>query len=202
MKKERQVLYALLIGGLVVIFFLGLNYFVLIKERNVMSKQLKLLEVEVNNYKAELDAEQKEFALKVSQMLAEKEALQNELTVIRTKFEETKVLLVNVKKDMDFLKEDNKVLSEKASGLETKLLDLNEEKLELQRRITSLKELQKAIKDARKRERELRRAEKKLKAQVLSNTGNRGYLVKEGKSTATPKFIIRVLPAKTGSDDK
>ncbi len=202
MKKERQVLYVLLIGGLVVIFFLGLNYFMLIKERNTMSKQLKFLEKEVDNYKVELDTEQKEFALKVSQVLAEKEVLQNELAVIKAKFEETKVLLINVKKDMDFLKEDNKVLSEKASGLETKLLDLNEEKFELQRKLVSLKELQKAIKDARKKEYQLKRAEKRLRAEVLSNTGNRGYLFKEGKSTANPKFIIRVLPAKTGSDDK
>ncbi|MCM8798273.1 MAG: hypothetical protein NC821_02250, partial [Candidatus Omnitrophica bacterium] len=113
---------------------------------------------------------------------------------INEKLLQTQNLLSQIKEERENLKSENSLLTEKAKNLEAQIYSLNEEKLELERRLSSLTELRRAIREIKlKTQAEKREALKQRDTEALLY-GNRGYLIRDGKLTLHPKYIIRVLP--------
>ncbi|MCM8783900.1 MAG: hypothetical protein NC818_03900 [Candidatus Omnitrophica bacterium] len=195
--KKGIILYILLVLGLFVIVLLGIHYSALLKERAALQKAVINFENKIVEYKKAMDLKEQEFEAKVSDMANEREKLMQQIDEINGKLIQTQNLLSQIKQEEENLKAENLSLTEKAKNLEVQLYNLNEEKLELERKISSLSELRKALREAKLKEIQERRIELKQRNAEGLLLGNRGYLVKDGKPTINPKYIIHVFPPQT-----
>lgn len=199
MKKEI-VLYILLIFGLFIIIFLVTHYFTLLREKGILQKALVSFENKMAEYKREVDLKEKELEEKISGLSEEKERLLKQISEIDEKLSQTQNLLAQMKQEKEKLSTENSILVEKTRKLEAQIYNLSEEKLELERRLSSLVELKRAMREVKLKEYRKRIEEvKKRNAEGLL-LGNRGYLIKDGKPTVHPKFIIRVLPPQVSQE--
>ncbi|MGE4358168.1 MAG: hypothetical protein AB7E08_06455, partial [Candidatus Omnitrophota bacterium] len=91
-------------------------------------------------------------------------------------------------------KSENYLLLEKTKKLENQLSILNDEKIELERKLSSLNELRKALKELKLKARRQKEEETRRRNAEGLLLGNRGYLVRDGKPTFNPRYIIHVFP--------
>jgi len=92
------------------------------------------------------------------------------------------------------LKAENVALTEEKEQLNLKLSETNSENESLKVKLSSIEELKKAIRELKIKMRQVRITPKKAREQEIIE-GNRGFLVKDGKSTYPVKIRIEVRPA-------
>jgi len=90
------------------------------------------------------------------------------------------------------LQAENVALTEEKGQLNLKLSQANSENESLKTKLSSIEELKKAIRELKIRMRKVR-TEPKKPQEIIE--GNRGYLLKDGKSTYPVKIRIEVRPA-------
>jgi len=174
MKRENA---NLLIGFLIVVLLLGGWQFI------VTVNDLKKEREELKKAKIQMIEERRELQSQIDKITKELEAARFELKKIST-LEKENADLIQVKKE-----------------LEEKVTSLEKEKQDLEAKLHSLPELKKAIRQVKIEKHEQKAKEhlakkqqqKELDAQGIA-TGNRGFVIKDSKSTYKPRVIIEVFP--------
>ncbi|MBP7216691.1 MAG: hypothetical protein KBA46_05330 [Candidatus Omnitrophica bacterium] len=131
------------------------------------------------------------------QDLEDKQALSEELSSARGEIKQLAAELESTKKQLD-------EVSVRLAGLEKTNVTLLEEKQRLEAKLHSLQELKVAIRLVKKELREQkiqeylakRKQQEILDAQRLAS-GNRGYLLRDGRSVYSSRIVIDVRPADT-----
>jgi len=199
MKNIKFILTPLLIG---ITIFSIFRYVLSIKEKydllnslKSLKEQVVALEVEKQNLSQELDQAtelQQELSEDISRLKDNLKASYGRLTKLFADFERVHQAIEQLDSQNSLLKAENAALRE-----ETNNLDL--EKENLQARLSSLTELKKAIRELKLK---MRKVKTEIKEKVTTEEvieGNRGFLVKDGKSTH-PLLKVRIevtpLPAK------
>ena len=151
----------------------------------------------------------KENQIHLAQVIKEKEDLQDELDVtqgqlatVKENLEKTQNELNIVNQKLSTEQEDNGKLRQEKQDLEQKVSSLTQERDTLEARLHSLNELKAAIRQVKIEIHEQKvqeflariKHQQELDAQKLQK-GNKGFIVKDGKSLFTPKVDIEVLPS-------
>ncbi len=188
MKPENR---NVLIGFLSFVIIIGIWGFVVLNvDFGKAKKRLAETEQQVVAARQELVQERQE-----------KEALQGQLTEVRKNLDATVSELREVKEKLATAEKDNTQLQQVKQELQQRIASLESEKQALEARLHSLKELKKAIRQVKieihnkkvEQRALIRQQQKELDARRLQ-TGNRGFLIRDGSSTYKPKVIIEVSP--------
>jgi len=120
---------------------------------------------------------------------------EKEISQINAKLIEAKNTIIKLQLSMAELEGEKQKLNIEANRLGREAKRLSNEKAWLESRFNSIRELKKAISEI-KREIYLVRKDMRKRIDTLATAGgNRGYIVKDGKSTYGRKVKIRVIPA-------
>lgn len=202
MKNLKVISIALLAG---IAIFSIYKYVVTLKEKedllntvSQMKEQVAALEIAKQNLSQELEKE-KQLSQELTQGLKVSE---ERLAKVNASLVTTVKALEDLNSQHSILKTENTALKEQNDNLKLQVTQVTQEKDELKARMSSVKELKKAI-------RELKRQMRKVKTQIIAKEkttttatetaveGNRGFLIKDGKPTSSPKVIIEVKPLPT-----
>lgn len=202
MKNLKAILIPLLIG---VTIFSVVNFFFTQKEKNDLVRVLSDIKAQVGA----LENEKQVLLANIEKNKAIQNALseenvdlksalnvtQGQLTELDIKFQEAQKKL----EQLVSLQAENEVLRAQKDNLSLQVAQIVQEKDALQEKFNSLSELKKAIVELKKKMRLARKSSRKIEVQLKKKEttrvfGNRGFLVKDGKSTFSPKINIEVVP--------
>lgn len=169
----------------------------LLNTLNQTKEQLATLEKQRQNLLQDLEKE-KQFQQKLAQensgLKDYLKASKKRLTKLFADFGEAEKTIEQLGAKFSVLEAENTALREQRDKLSTQFIQVIQENDSLKARLSSITELKKAIKQLRRQMREVSREIKK-RSQDEVIEGNRGFLIKDGKSTYPPKVRIEVIPA-------
>ena len=191
MKNYRFIFMALLVG---ITMFSVAKYSLSLKEKydllnslNQIKQQVEALELAKQNLLQNLEQEKQTQEALTQENLGLKESLKaNEEKIVQlgANFADTAERLNT---QISVLKAENTALREEKDNLEL-------DKKNLQTKLGSLAELKKAIRELKIQMRKVGRDVQKKIEGIKIIEGNRGFLLKEGKSTHPAKIRIEVKP--------
>lgn len=198
MKNYKFILALLLIG---ITIFSVFKYTLSLKERydllnslKSLKEQMATLETEKQNLSGALEKEkelQKELTQEISNLKGNLKASHAKLTKLFADFEEAQKIIEKLGSQNSLLEAENTALREEKNNLEL-------EKENLKARLSSLTELKKAIKELKRQMRKVGTEIKEKTKTEETPEGNRGFLIKDGKSTySLLKIKIEVTPLPT-----
>jgi chromosome segregation ATPase len=202
MKNYKFIFVAFLIGVTIISVFKYISFLkektILLNELEQIKSQVTALETEKQNIAQALD--KTEQGLKQKEHLVLK--LKEENAGIKGKFIETRHKIARVEaefkqaqKNIAELNSAMTALREQKDNLSAQIAEISQERDNLALRLSSLVEPKKAIRELKKQARKVN-TEIKHKARLKEITdGNRGFLIKDGKSTYAAKIKIEVMPA-------
>jgi len=201
MKNYGVILIALLTG---ITIFSVFKYVSSLREKNDLTlalsqikNQATALENERQNLLQELEKEKQ-----LQQQLHEentglKESLmegEEKLAKINADFAHTQEVLEQLNSQLANLKEENTLLKEEKDKMNIQLAEVTQEKDDLKARFSSVAGLKKAIRELKIRMRKVGvEIKRKVKYEKIIE-GNRGFLIKDGKTTFPTKVKIEVVP--------
>ncbi|MDD5730091.1 MAG: hypothetical protein PHN57_03070 [Candidatus Omnitrophica bacterium] len=200
MKNYRFILIAFLLG---LSIFSVYKYIVSVTEKNELmatleqiKQEVTLLETARQNLLVSLDKERESNG----KLTEENSTLKDNLKANEEKMSQLEADLSQTIKRVDELNNQLTSLKEDKETLTLKLSQVSQENESLQARFNSIDELKKAIRDLKKNRRGVHKAaltQAKIPQQPAkekAGSGNRGFLVKNGKSTFYSKIRIEVEP--------
>lgn len=200
-KNFKIILIAFLIG---ITIFSVFKYISSLKEKydllNTLSQikeQVAVLENDKQNLSQTLEKErqlQQKLTDENSRIQADLRASEEKLTKLDAEFIQTKNSIQELSSQLSALKAENAALIEEKNNLNIQLTQVVQEKDALKARLSSISELKKAIRELKI---QVRKVGKELKQKVKTERiieGNRGFLIKNGKSTYPAKVKIEVKP--------
>lgn len=186
MKNYKFILIAFLIG---ITIFSVLRYSLSLKEKYDLSKSLQeakeqvvVLQIERQNLLQELEKE-KQLQEQLLMLKDNLEASRNRLTRLFGDFERAQKTIEQLDSQISLLRLENRALREEIDNLEFQRDDLKV-------RLSSLIELKKAIRELKIKMRRVKTEIEKKRPETVVE-GNRGYLIKDGKSTY-PLYKVRI----------
>jgi len=195
----KNVLIAIFVLLITITIFSAYKYVSALKEKyellnalNEIKLQVQILENDKQNLLRDLDKE-KQLADKLSQQnTGLKENLKASITRLTKLFmgvEQTQKSLDDLHAQFSLVKAENAALKDQVSQVTT-------ENENLKTRLSSVAELKKALREFRRQMGKVgKEIQKKTKADQVT-VGNRGFLLKDGQPTLSPKVIkIEVIPA-------
>lgn len=200
MKNPKKALIIFLAG---ITAFCVFKYASYLKERRDLLRSLSQIKsqvaaLETQNQELIQDLEQErqlrqELSQENSNLRQDLKAGQDELSRVSADLEESRQAQDALSSRIDLLKAENVALREQAEDLNNEFLRVSQEKDSLNAKLSSIAELKKAIKELKIKMRKAR-AQIKLpvKGSPAPGEGNRGFLVKDGNPTSSPKIRIRV----------
>jgi chromosome segregation ATPase len=209
-EKNRLNLFVILVLVLVIVtetvfFVMQYNSLRQIRQAYFVSEEEKIhLRTELEETKSRLSRQEELFG----QILKEKESLNAELNNLRLELSQSEQLLRKAQLEKQVMSDEARknrevlaVVREKLRLLEGKITSQQEIKASLEVRLQSLRELRSRIRDLR-RDAYLKKIEaQKEMDRVKLEKGNRGLVIKAGRSTLTgkravelDKIIIKVPP--------
>lgn len=196
MKKYKLVILVAFLTGLTL--FSVVKYISLQKENYYLYDNLKQIKVQIDSLGAQRQ-----------KLLQTIEKQNQESSVIRDNLKAAEDKLVNM--DADFtqaqktiaqlnslassLKAENASLKDQGENLKAQLSQASKEKEILRAKLNSLEELKKTIRDLKRKIRQAKIELLKRNDAPLTKEGNRGFVIKNGKSTYPTKVKIEVNPA-------
>lgn len=197
MKSLKIILTAVLC---VITAFSVFKYIVTQNEKKILLASIKQIEQQVASLEKDKQGLQKtiEQGKEVQMQLTEQnKGLTEDLKAVEDKLAKSSSDLSQAQKTIDELNLQVGFLKDERDNMAIKLADMSQEKDALKTKVSSVKELKKAI---RKIKLQLRAPSheipKKEKARIINVTdGNRGFVMKNGTPTYTPKIKIKVEPA-------
>jgi uncharacterized protein YoxC len=166
----------------------------LLKTLNEVKQQVQILENDKQSLLRELDKE-KQLADKLNEQNA---GLKENLKVSITRLTKLFVEVENNQKSLDDLRAQFSLLKAENEALKDKTAELTSDNETMKAKLSSIAELKKAIREFRRQIGKVGKEiqQKTQEGREILAAGNRGFLVKDGKSTATPKAVkIEVTPA-------
>ena len=187
MKNYKVILITFLVG---IIIFAVFQYILSLKE------QVLVLENEEQVLLQQLDNEKQlkqKLAAENNQLQENLKANEEKMAKMDTELAETKDKAEQLSSGVRLLKAENIALREKKETLTADLERVSKEKETVQAKLSSIFELKKAIGELRK---QAYKVGKEIKKEVQNENieGNRGFIVKDGKSTYSAKVRIEVKP--------
>ena len=162
------------------------QYLRVVKEKQQLSENVN----QISNKLNVLLSEKKDLIGQISDKMPvledERKGLIKKMAQINSELIEAKKTIRQLQLSMAILKREKEIFSQEAKKL-------GDEKAHLEVRLHSLKELKKAIREIKKDMYLIRRQVQKRIDTVITTESNRGYLVRDGKSTFRRK-TIRVIP--------
>lgn len=205
MKNYKIILIVFLLG---VTIFSVFKYLAFQKEKYALLDGLKRIEEQVSFLEKEnqnlTEILKKERQLQ-EQSNQEKVRLREDLDITRKNlvqleedFNQAKEAIEKLNSEISVLKTESSSLKEEKDRLEIQLSAAVKERDEFKARLSSLAELKKAIRELKI---QMRQAHRKVRHKPLGTindtviAGNRGFLIKDGRSTYPAKIRIEVVPA-------
>jgi chromosome segregation ATPase len=194
-KKYRALILIAFLAGLTL--FSVIKYITLQKENYYLynnlkqiKKQIDSLEVQRQNLLQTIEKQNQENSiikdtLKVSE---------DKLTKMEADFIQAKKTIEELNDSISSLKAEKVSLKDQSENLKAQLSQVSQEKDSLQAKLNSLEELKKTIREIKRKMREAKKELLKRNSTSLIGEGNRGFIVKNGKSTYHAKVIIEVKP--------
>lgn len=195
-KNYKIILVFLLVG---ITIFSVFKYLVTLKEKYDLVENLNQVKGQVASLEQAIEKE-KELEKAVTQ---ENLTLKDELKANTDKLTQLDVDLQNFQKTIEQLtsqialsKAENTALREEKDKLIQNLTQISQERDTLKERLSSIPELKKAIKEIKIQMRKAKVAIGEIVKKRTVIEGNRGFLVKDGKTTfPITKIKIEVMPA-------
>ncbi|KPK97450.1 MAG: hypothetical protein AMJ95_09015 [Omnitrophica WOR_2 bacterium SM23_72] len=195
-----------LIGLLVIITaFSAFMYGTSLKEKydtfivmNQLKEQLDILEQEKQNLLADLEKGKQLEALLTQENAALKDnikATRRRLTKLFVEKREKEKVYEELSYRFALLQAENANLIEEKNELSERVSQSESENQALKVKLSSIQELKKAIRELKQRMRPARLIARRPKTIDNFIDGNRGYLIKDGKSTYHGKIRVEVRPA-------
>jgi len=194
--------YKIVVIAALLVIIAGLSYYkyiMALRERDVLSRNLEQVKADMARVEVERQVVAGELQRQKThreQLLQEKEVLEEELQTARDKLARLSKLeeqIQPLQETIEDLEEGNLALLQEKETLTRRLDEIAQEKAALEARLRSINELKKAIKEAKIKRRQERIASRQRTDTEI--TGNRGYILKNGKSTYRPKITIEVISA-------
>lgn len=164
---------------------------------NKIKEQVSSLETEKQNLLQTLEKEkqlQQQLGEENLQLKESLKASEEKLTQLNSEFAQAKEAVERLNSEITALKAENSDLKEERDSLQIQLIRAVKEKDSVKARLGSLFELKKAIKEVKKQMHKVGIQIKQI-AKAKEIEGNRGFLIKDGKSTLTTKVKIEVIPS-------
>ena len=191
MKRIAGILTFFIIAFLVgAAIFCVLKYIFYLKEENWDLENDKQALTEILKKERELEEKliQEKAAVK-----ADLQASQERLAKLATDFQQVQNFVEQLNSENTALKTENDNLKDEQYSLNNKLIQMTQENDSFKARLGSLVELKKAIRELKQKMRSKTHGEIKEKTQPERiREGNRGYLIKSGKTTYPSKAKIEV----------
>ena len=164
----------------------------LLNALNEIKQQVQVLENDKRNLSLELEKE-KQLADKLSEQNAGlKDNLKASITRLTRLFTDAE----NTQKSLEDMRAQFSLLRAENAALKDQTTQMSSENESMKAKLGSVSEMKKAIREFRK---QMGKVGKEIKHQVNVNQvaeGNRGFVIKDGQPTLTPKVIkIEVTPA-------
>ncbi len=199
MLKDRIKKYGVLV---LIAFLAGLTlfsvtkYITLQKENYYLDNNLKQIKKQLDS----LEAERQKLLQTIEKQNQENSIIKDNLRVNEDKLAKMEADFIQAKKTIEelnvlasSLKAENVNLKDQSENLKAQLSQVSQEKGALEAKLNSLDELKKAIRQIKIKIRQVKRELKKNDASVTGER-NRGFIIKDGKSTYPAKVIIKVKP--------
>jgi len=194
-KKYRVLILIAFLVGLTL--FSVTKYITLQKENYYLYNNLKqirkgigLLEVQRQNLLQTIEKQNHENSIiKDSLKVSE-----DKLVKMEAEFNQVKKAIEELNALVSSLKAENVNLKDQSENLKTQLSQVSQEKNALEAKLNSLEELKKTIREIKRKMREAKKELLKMKRTSLTEEGNHGFIIKNGKSTYHTKVIIEVRP--------
>lgn len=197
MKSLKIILAAVLC---VITAFSVFKYIVTQNEKKILLASIKQIEQQVASLEKDKQGLQKtiEQGKEVQMQLTEQnKGLTEDLKAVEDKLAKSSSDLSQAQKTIDELNLQVGLLKDERDNMAIKLADISQEKDALKTKVSPVKELKKAIREIKLQLRApSHETPKKEKARIINVTdGNRGFVMKNGTPTYTPKIKIKVEPA-------
>lgn len=177
------------------------KYVAAVKEKNDLQASLE----EVRGQVAVLEEEKQALSLTLAEekelrdkLARENTGLQGTLQRIERELEQAKKSASDLAAQLSLMTAENTALKENEGKIKLRLEEITREKGAVEARLNSLAELKKAIRELKTRTRQMKsvfRKQERVPERKMLFEGNRGYLVKEGKTTHSSTVKIEVKPA-------
>ncbi len=195
----------MVIGGFILLLLL-IAYFVVVGQKyrlkadlSKVKKRAAVLEVEKQKLLRQLE-KQKIVQNELDEQSAYLSGGKGEVIIIQPaaegRYGQAQKIVEDLTMRLASLKMENEALKEKELQLNAEIANLSQENSILKAKLSSIPELKKAIKEVKLRMRKMSASLKsKTKTVYRLIEGNRGYLIKDGKTTAPARVRIEVRPA-------
>jgi uncharacterized protein (DUF3084 family) len=211
-REQRNILVVLIVVFLlIIVLFIGILYVFSLKENGSLSftlrqmeKQMLALEKEKQNLLREIEKEKaleslsqdNSGAVTAAGAANQMQALaEDKLAQLGADFDQAQKIIAELVSRVSTLKAENTLLTEEKIQLNSKLVEVTQENSMLKERMNSIAELKRAIRELKIRMHQERvEARRRIEIKKVME-GNRGYLVKDGKSVSSGKVKIEVTPA-------
>ncbi len=202
-KNFKIILIALLVG---ITIFSVFKYSVTLKEKydllknlNQIKGQVASLELEKQNLLQAIDKEkelEKAFAQENLTLKDELKANTDKLTQLDADLQNAQKTIEQLTSQIALSQAENTALREEKDKLTQDLTQISQERDALKSRLSSIPELKKTIKEVKMQIRKAKVVIREIAKKRRVIEGNRGFLVKNGKTTfPITKIKIEVMPA-------
>jgi len=195
-RNLKIILFVLL---LCITIFSVFKYFTALKEKYALLKNLNQAKAQVVALEEAIDKEKElEKALSQENLTLKDELKSNadKLTQLDANLQNTQKAIEELTLQIALAKAENIAVREEKDNLTLELAQVSQERDTLKSRLSSIPELKKAIKEVKIQIRQAKAMMKEITKKRKIVEGNKGFLVKNGKSTfPVTKIKIEVMPA-------
>jgi chromosome segregation ATPase len=203
MKNSKAVLTALLLLGITI--FSVFKYILTVREKNdlvVAIEKIKVEAVALENEKERLLKSLEEGKALQQSLTQENVSFQEKLIVTEAKLSGIEEELIQAQKELAdstfqafLIKEESIALQKERADLRLQIIKLTRENEDFTTHFNSVAELKKAIQELKLKMRQVKREIKKKAVLISDSEGNKGFVVRDGKSTQPAQVKIEVKPA-------
>lgn len=197
-KNYKIILTALLVG---ITIFSVFKYVAALKEKYDLLKNLSQVKGQVAALEQAIEKEkemQKAFAQENLTLKDELKTNTDKLTQLDLDLQNSQKTIEQLTSQIALSKVENTALREEKDKLTLELAQISQERDTLKARLSSIPELKKAIKEAKMQIPKAKAMMREITKKRRIIEGNRGYLIKNGKTTfPITKIKIEVIPAST-----
>lgn len=203
MKNSKAVLTVLLLLGITI--FSVFKYILTVREKNDLGAAIEKIKAEavaLENEKQHLLQSLEQEKTLQQNLTRQNTSLQENLKVAEARLAGIEEELLQAQKEFaDFtsqaclIKEENTALQKERADLRVQIVKLTRENEDFTTRFNSAEELKKAIRQLKLKMRRVKSEIKKKTVLISDSEGNRGFVIKDGKSTQPAQIKIEVKPA-------
>jgi len=189
MKKYKVVILVAFLAGLTL--FSVVKYISLQKENYYLYDNLKQIKVQIDS----LETQRQKLLQTIEKQNQENSVIRDNLKAAEDKLAKMDADFRQAQKTIAELNSLTSSLKDQSENLKAQLSQASKEKDILLAKLNSLEELKKTLRDLKRKIRQAKIGLLKKNNASLTQDGNRGFVIKNGKSTYPTKVKIEVNPA-------